>query len=186
MRDIYLLIIMLLAVICIAGYVWYFIDSVLNSLPGRVGYVGSSVKACGPALLAVIKKYIPDTSKVDLVEPGAGLSHPARFLAQEYTWKSVTAIDLSAILLLLARILDSGKGVHITYVWRNVFNVTYPKNSCVYCYLRTPILDKLYADGLLKGCLVICLTFHITDVQPTETVTIDGWQKRLLIYDFRA
>ena len=184
MKDIFLIIILLVLIIFLIGYIWYLVDTILNSLPNRVGYVGSNLNDCGEPLKKIIEKYIPNTSKISLIEPGAGLGNVARYLGATFAWKDITATDLSAILLILASFLNRNK-THIRFVWKNIFTYQYPKNACIYCYLRSHLLDKLYAQGSLKGNLVICLTFPLTDIKPTEIVPIHGWQKQFLVYDFR-
>ncbi len=182
-----ILLILVATVIALAFviYIWFCIDTALSRQPGRVGYTGSGASVCGPALRQVIQTYIPDTKKVTLVEPGAGFAHIACFLAKQYEWKEVVALEISPFSHLTGRFLNLFRRAPVQFVQGNVFGYPYPKGSFVYSYLSTPIIGKLYADGSLNGCLVASLTFAIPGVTPNQELSVPGWQKRILVYDFR-
>jgi SAM-dependent methyltransferase len=168
-----------------SGFIWYMVESVLNSGAHRIGYVSSNLAECKPILAGIIKKYIPTTSKVTYIEPGCGLGHLTRWAAKEYPWKEVVGIDLRYSLLFLARVLAIGTGSKVRFVRKNVFNYTCPPGSLIYSYLYVPILKKLHADGKLAGCLVVSLTFEIPGITPTEKIPLKGWQGCMYVYDFR-
>jgi hypothetical protein len=177
---------LLIFIIVTLTFIVFCIESMLNSLPNRVGYVSSQTDKCLPILKNIIAKYVPDTSKIEYVEPGAGLAHIARHMAQDYTWKGVTAIDLNLSLTIGGWILSRLYKAPVHFVHQNIFRAIYPKNALLYCYLTSPILDQLYQKGKFEGCLVVALTFTISTVTPTEEIPLDGWQKNMRVYDFRT
>ena len=185
MKLITLIIILVVIIIFTLGYILYCLESMMNSLPFRVGYVSSNLTDCLPILDDIIQHYIPKTAATSFIEPGAGLSHVAHW-AKKYQWKHITAIDLNLSLILLARLLDLKRGGGVQYVRKNIFAYSYPKNSLLYCYLREPILERMHQEGHFNGCLVVSLTFAIPNVIPTETKPLPGWQKRMYVYDFRT
>ncbi|CAN5138985.1 hypothetical protein BH11PAT4_BH11PAT4_2090 [soil metagenome] len=168
------------------GFIWFMVESVLNSGTHRIGYVSTNLRECRPVLASIIKKYVPDTSSVSYIEPGCGLGHLTRWAAREYTWKEVVGIDLRYSLLFAARLLAVGVRHKATFVRKNVFDYTYPKGALIYNYLYTPILTKLHDEGKLAGCLVVSLTFEIPGVTATEKIPLQGWQGCMYVYDFRT
>lgn len=166
-------------------FIWYCTESILNSLPGRVGYVSSNVRLCLPILDDIITKYIANPSKIALIEPGAGLGHIGRALAKKYKWKQSVAIELNFTLIWLGKFLNLRTRSPLQFQRQNMFDYHYPKGSFIYCYLTTPILDKLHTQGKFKGCFVVCLSFSIPRVLPVQELKIANWQKKILVYDFR-
>jgi len=184
-KTLFLILSLLLAIVVTIGYIWFCIESMLNSLPYRIGYVSSNLDQCIPILEEIISRYVKRPQKTAFIEPGAGLAHLSHWAKDHYAWKCITAIELNLSLLFLARLLDLKRGKGVRYVRTNLLQFTYPKGSFVYCYLYEPILQRLYTEGRLDGCLVVSLTFAIPDVKPTEEIAVPGWQKRMLVYDFR-
>ena len=185
MRDIAIVIVGVVLLGCICIYFWYIFDGILNQQKNRVLYVSSPVRRLLPILREIISKYIPDTSKVSLIEPGAGLAHMTRALTREFQWKDATAFDISCYSYFFSHFyrLLQPKGYVIKK--ENVLTAQYPKDACLYCYISTELITGLYESGKLDGTLVISLTFAIKKVEPTEIIPIKGYQKQVLIYDFR-
>jgi len=174
----------------VVGYVAYCWETYLNrSRPDRVVYYSSNLKEQGKVLEAIIKKYITArgeaTADYALVEPGAGFAHMARFLAQKYTWREIIAVEIGRVVLLIGRLLSLLRQDHITFIYADIFSYTVPQKSLVYCYLTSAIITRLYQEGKLNGQLVVCLTFTIEGVEPTEEIELKSWQKRIQVYDFR-
>ncbi len=174
-----------IALVAVILYIWHCVDVFLSSRPGRVLYVSSSVRHITPILADIILRLIPNSEKVAFIEPGAGIGNVARLMARRYRWKEVRAIDLSILLCFWAKLYAFVFRSPVTVVRGNIFDQTYPKGSLVYCYLTSPILDQLYAQKKLEGCLVVTLTFVIPGVKATEEHVLPNWQKCVYVYDFR-
>ncbi|HSI20759.1 MAG TPA: class I SAM-dependent methyltransferase [Verrucomicrobiae bacterium] len=175
----------LVAVLAVALYVWHCVDVFLSSRPGRVLYVSSSVGQVAPVLDDIIARYIPKTEKVLFIEPGAGIGNVARLMARRYRWKEVQAIDISVLLCFWAKAYALAFRSPLKVFRGNIFNQNYPKGSLVYCYLTSPILERLHKEKKLEGTLVVTLTFAIPGVQATEECSLTNWQGQVYVYDFR-
>jgi SAM-dependent methyltransferase len=161
-------------------------ESVLNNRPLRIGYVSSNHAVVIPILKQVVERYISKPASVRFVEPGCGLAHISRIIAKTHDWKEVVALDIRHTLVFLARICNLFSKAPVTYHRLNVFDYDYEMGDCIYCYLSTQILDKLYKEGKFSGKLVVCLSFAISDAKPTETIPVSNWQKQVYVYDFRS
>ena len=177
---------LILSLLFIAYYIWLLIDSVTNHRRNRIVYVSSPLKTLEPYLETIVKDYVPDPSKVRVVEAGAGHAYISRFLATHYPWKEVVAVDISATRLLLARLCNIRQRASLSYVQANVFKFPYKPGDLIYCYLSPEIMQGLFEQKKLAGCLVLSLSFAIPNVEATEELPLPNWQKRLFVYDFRG
>ncbi len=126
-----------------------------------------------------------DTPNYHFVELGCGMAKVSRYINTKYQWKDVVGVEGELVVLTFARLRNFISKKKIRLVRANLFKIAIPEKSVVYCYLTTPMMDKLYKDGRLFGKLVISLSFQITGIQPTEKLTIIGFQQRVLVYDLR-
>jgi len=177
-----------LLLICFGAIVLYlafFVETLLMQLPGRVLYHASDLGEQGATLEKIVTKYITTPEKYVLVEPGAGLGKVAEYLSKAFTWKEVVAVEMAPVIFTVAHVRKWFHPMAVRFVRKNIFDYTFPKPACIYCYLTTPIIDELYKKEAFKQALVITLTFPLTGVQPTETIALKGWQGKIFIYDFR-
>lgn len=153
----------------------------------HIGYLPTNLNTVGPILVDVIKKYIKDDIKsYNLVEPGAGMGNVAHLLAQKFTFKKVIAVEDEQGLLMVARFRQRFfRQTKIDFIKSNVLDYQILEKSVVYCYLLSEIITKMYEKGLFKDKLAITLTFPIKGVEPTETIDVGGFAKKVLVYDFR-
>jgi hypothetical protein len=171
--------------ILLAMYARFVVDSARNRQEGRAVYMGSSLKQVGPLLEQIIAKYVPDTAQVSFIEPGAGLGYIARFVARRFAWRQVVAIEITLSIYLLSRLWNAVTRARVTTVRGDVLQYMPPRGAVVYSYLTTAIISRLFREGKLKGCLFISLTFEIEGARPVEVFALQGWQKQVLVYDFR-
>lgn len=186
MQTVLLTLVFTTSLLLATAYIWYITESILNSRPLRIGYVPSNPQATTPILKQVIVRYIPKTTSVRFIEAGCGLAQVSQVMAKTYTWKEVVAIDIRYTLMLLARLRNLFPKAPVTYLRRNLFDYHFGTGNCIYCYLSTQILGKLYAEGKLTGNLVVSLSFAIPGAKPTEAIQVPNWQKRMYVYDFRS
>lgn len=125
------------------------------------------------------------TADYHFVELGCGMAKVSRYVNTKYTWKDVVGVEGELVVLTFARLRNFIAKKKIRLVRANLFKIDIPKKSVVYCYLTTPMMDKLYKDGRLFGKLVISLSFQITGVQATEKFSVMGFQQKVLVYDLR-
>jgi hypothetical protein len=182
---IFLIVVLFLTLLLLGGYVAFVIECFLNRRPDRIIYHGSDLTEQGRLLSKIMKKYVPDTSTYFFIEPGAGLGKVAEYMGREFPWKEVIAIEIGPVILFLARLRAWLRRSQVQFIREDIFTFTFPQPAVVYCYLTTPLLDKLYAQQKLQGRLVISLTFPLSVVEPTETISVKGWQKQILVYDLR-
>lgn len=175
-----------LVVILVIGYLWFCADNLLNMRSFKIGYTGSDLHLCLPALRRVIEKYDIHPSTSVFVEAGAGFARLSRTMAKEYKWKDMIAIEIRWLTLAVARFLNLRQRAPIHFLRRNALTFRYPTGSFIYSYLSTALLERLYLENKLAGCFVVSLTFSIPGVTPTEEIRLQGWQQHMWVYDFRA
>lgn len=155
----------------------------------HIGYVPTNLKTVGPVLQDILQKYVLDqnqqTSEYHLVEPGAGLATVSKFLAKKYTWKNILAIEDEGSVLAIAKWQVKLSGLPIEFAKENVLTAKFERPAVVYSYLLPDIIDKMRTNGQFKNCLLISLTFPLSEIVPTEKYTISSIQKQVLVYDFR-
>ena len=184
-----LLAIQLIVFLALSLWVWLIVETMWMNAPGRVLYYGSNIKEQGKVLEEIIQKYILDkkqkTEDYELVEPGAGLALVADYLAKKYAWKKVIGLELGTFIWTMGKIRGFFRHSQVELKKVDLFNYDYPNPAVLYSYLFPSLMDRLYAEGTLKGKLVISLTFPISSIEPTEEFQLKSWQKRILVYDFR-
>jgi hypothetical protein len=169
----------------LGAYLWFCIETVRNMRPGRVIYLGTNLKEVAPVLQEIIKEYVPNTREVHAAEYGAGFGYVARWLARQYPWKAVSALEINLSTHLISRLWNRLCRVPVRAVRTDVLASQPPRGSLIYSYLSTEITTRLYEEGRLDGCLFVSLTFLITGVAPTKEYPLKGWQRRVLVYDLR-
>lgn len=174
------LLVLAFGVIYIA-FIWEHIQNVRN--PNRILYHASATSVLEPLFQGVMKRYQVDPS-YHFVELGAGMATVALMAAHLQKWQSVRAVEVGPVVRLLGR-LRSGFSRRITWVAADILSYQNPQPSLIYCYLSTNLLNKLHQNGQLTGQLVLCLSFEIQGVEPTEVIELPNWQSPLRVYDFR-
>ena len=164
---------------------WFISHTIASTRKGRIIFVRSRLKIIETPLTDVIQRYVQDPAQVAFIEPGSGLAHISRRMGRIFPWKETQAIEISGGLVLATRLINFCAQTPMRVIKANLFSVDYPKPAVVYSYLSTEIIDRLYREQKLKGCLFISLTFTLTDITPTETIALSNWQKQLFVYDFR-
>jgi hypothetical protein len=185
-----ILFLIILCAVVVSG-VWYLWESHQFHGEGRVWYVGSSVSEVLPVLDEIIVRYVLEkgesTDEYSFIEPGAGLALISGAAARKYSWKSVEAIELGGFIRTLGKLRLGLRGLFhkVTFYGADIFFYEMPTKAVVYCYLLTSLLDRMHREGKLKNKLVVCLTFPLTDVKPSEVFPIANWQGQVYVYDFR-
>ena len=186
LRVILALIWLLVAIFLVLVTIFLFKYMIHVNSKDHIGYLPTMLSATGEKLTEVIKKYVGDqTSKYNLVEPGAGLGNVSYYLSLQFKWKQVLAIEDEIGTILVAKLKGLFRQKTVTFVKANIFEYDFPTHNVIYCYLLSEMIDKLYSQGKLRGSLVISLTFPLTDIKPTETFELAGFQKHMFLYDFR-
>lgn len=171
--------------ILVIGYIAFCADNLLNLRSYRVGYTGSDLHLCLPILKKIIERYDLNPRTMTFIEPGAGFAGMTRYIAKQYTWKDLIAIELRPFTMLIARLANLKQRAPIQFLRRDVMRFRFPKNSFIYSYLSTPMIERLYLEGKFDGCFVVSLTFAIPGVKSTEEIRIPSWQQRIWVYDLR-
>ncbi len=174
----------ILILIC-ALYLWHSVDFMLSKGPNRVVNTNSNLKTCLPIIRDIIKRYNISPNTTTYLEPGAGYGLIGQALSQEFYWKNPTALEISSSTYTVGFIINKISHSRIHYIHENIFEYSFPKNAFIYCYISTAMINRLYQEGKFDTSLVISLTFEISNIKPTERIAIPGWQKQILVYDFR-
>lgn len=182
------LIISLILLVIIFFYLAYLVEHEINlHSKDRVIYYGSNISKEGALVADIINRYIgkENTHHYTLVEPGAGLGKMVVYLAKQFVWKDVQAVERSWIISTLGRMYCVWFRASVIWLRVNMFTTPFPKKAVMYCYLFPALMDRLYKEIRLAGRLVISLTFPIDGVEPTEKIEFPDWQSPLWVYDFR-
>ncbi len=176
--------------VVILWYLAFLFETQQSSKKDRVLYHGSNIKEQGKVVKKVLEKYVgeeQEIAKYTLYEPGAGMGIVAYYLAAAYKWKQVVAIEIGPAILVAGKIrfMLARTKTAVTWVYADLFKVDYAPPGVVYCYLFPQLITKLYTEKKLDNCLVLSLTFAIEGLEPTETIELTSWQKRMYVYDLR-
>ena len=174
--------------LAVAAGIFYLCESFAfrSGRAGRVVYMGSDLKFQSEALKKAVDEFVGSEARsYALVEPGAGIGHVSRFLLKAYPWKSATAIELRPTVFWLGKLFAWRRFAQLKYLRQDLFSYAYAPPSVIYCYLTSPIISRLYREGVFEGSVVICLTFAIEGVQAAKEYPLRGWQRVLRVYDFR-
>jgi hypothetical protein len=154
--------------------------------PYRAVLISTQTKYINPILTQILNDFIKNTNNKTFVEIGAGYSKVTLFMAKNYKWQKILAIEISLFLVYVMRLVNIFKKLPIQYVQANIFNYELPENAVIYSYMSRQIINKIYKQQQLKNCLFISLTFKLQDVTPTRVYDIKkGYQKKIYVYDFR-
>lgn len=152
----------------------------------RVVLVSSKTKYINQPFQDVINKYIDKTEETNFVELGSGYAEVTTMAAENYKWKSITAIEMDFFAVFVARFKNKFRKLPITFLKSDVFKCSIPQNAFIYCYLSGPVLKQLLHTGAFDSALVLSLSFLIDDRTPIMEYKITGFQKKLYVYDFRS
>jgi len=176
----------LLILIGTIAYLAFLGETMANFRTNRVLYHSSNLREQGEVLEKTIRRYAPDSEKYVLVDIGAGLARVSQYLKARLPWKDVEAVEIGPVIMAFAKIRFLFLKPAVRFVRQDIFSYDLPKPAVVYAYISEEILTNLYKQGRLDGCLVLCLTFKINGLEPTEEIPLKSWQKRILVYDLRA
>lgn len=151
----------------------------------RVVLVSSKVNQIKYPFLNAIDKYVANPQDLHFVEIGAGYAKISELAASDFSWKSVLAVEIDALIVFWNRLKKRFNKSAITYVKSDIFEYMIPQNSVVYCYMSVPVVNRLYNEKAFDGCLLLSLSFAIKDLEPIDEYMIKGFQKKLYVYDFR-
>lgn len=151
----------------------------------RVVLVSSNIGHVEEPFLSAIRKYVPKTEDMNFVEIGAGYAKITAIATRSFPWKAIIAVELDFFAVFVCRLKNKFKKLPITFVKANVFDYAIPAKSIVYSYMSVPVMNRLLKSGVFDSCLVLSLTFAFDGVEPIAEYKIKGFQKRLLVYDFR-
>ena len=151
-----------------------------------VGYLPTFLDQVGLKLEKVIENYVSNTKEITIIEPGAGFANVAYYLSQKFTWKEVIGLENEIGTLLIGKFKQIFRKKGVRLIKADIYKYEYPENSVIYCYLLNNMLDEMHRLGKFKNTLVISLSFSLSDIEPTEVIEINGFQKKLIVYDFRV
>lgn len=153
----------------------------------RVGFIPTKLKSIIKPLDDIIQKNIGSKNQhsYHFYELGCGTGHVLRHVAKKYNFKKNIGIELNQIWLLICKILNS-KNDNIKAIKTDVIEYNYMRPAVFYAYLKPSILEKVYQSGGFDKSLVILLTFAIPNIKPKETISLEGPQHRIHVYDFRS
>lgn len=165
----------------------YFMYNELTNIArkDRAVLISTGMKKLTPSFQKIIKNFVPNTSKVDFIEIGAGYSKVARMAAKSFNWKSVVALEVDWFPMLFAKLKNRLNKLPITFIEGDIFDYEAPKSGVIYSYMTNEILNNLHKDHFFDGTLLISLTFGLKDEEPVYLEEIGGFQKRIIVYDFR-
>jgi hypothetical protein len=157
--------------------------------PYKVFLVTTRLKGVGGVLSNIVQKYKKDSNH--FIELGSGRAEVANYIAKNLASKNIHFTTIEAVegdwfTHQIARFFSLFRKVkQVTYLNLDIFKYQPPNNSLLYCYLFPRLLNRLYSRDYFKGHVLISLTFEIDGVQPTEVFTVENFQKRIYVYDFR-
>ena len=151
----------------------------------RVVLISSRTKYVEKVFLAVINKYVTEPHEMNFIEVGAGYAKITKIAALNFKWKSITAVEIDALVVFWIKLKNFFQKLPVTYISSDIFKYKIPKESVVYCYMSVAVLNALYKASAFDGSLLLSLSFGIEGVEPTAEYKVKGFQKRLYVYDFR-
>lgn len=168
------------------GTIVYFKDVRESLKPGRTVYASSNLSKIKQPLKEVIDKYLSDqTKEYEFLEIGAGMAYVADFFAREYKWKKVEAVEVLPSIFFLAKLRLKIKRSKVRIIKKDILEVSPDKPAFIYSYLFSELIEEYFKKGYLEDCVLVSLTFPLKTFEPTETIEISNWQKRLYVYDLR-
>lgn len=173
-------------VILLAVGAWVASQAAYIFFRNRAPYVASQLRPLARPLTDILLAYVPRPSHVAWYELGGGRALVTQFVTKHFAFHTVRVIELNWLLVMLLKLSIRLRKKTIDIIHGDVLDQTYRPNSVLYCYLFDELLESLYKAGKFNDQLVISLSFPIPNVQPTQTTTIKGMQKRLYVYDFRT
>ena len=177
------IIILSIILLFIAYYLFRLLWSIAH--PKHAVLISTNTKHVKKLFLKVINDYVPDTKKTTFLEIGAGYAKRTRIAAYDYSWKSIVALELKWSVVTFIKLRNIFHKYPIHFLAKDIFKYEISQNSVVYSYMTTSIINKLYEMNKFNGCLVISLSFMINGLTPTAAFKVDGFQKKLYVYDFR-
>lgn len=153
----------------------------------RIGYLPTISPKILNTILDIPKKYYSEkkSQELNFVELGSGLANVTTAISKNKTFGQNYAVEVDFVWHYLAKFMAFLGRAKINFVHKNVFKYTSPKDSVIYCYLGSSIIQRLYEEGFFKGNIMVSTTFWLKDVEPTETIKLGGFYGRVFVYDFR-
>ena len=81
--------------------------------PYRVVLISTQTKYITPILTQIINDFIKNTNNENFVEIGSGYSKVTRYMAKNYKWHKMIAIEINLLLVYAMRILNIFKKLPI-------------------------------------------------------------------------
>ncbi len=103
----------------------------------------------------IIDKYNLETNKLNFIEIGAGDCNVISKISDQYTWKSLIAleVELFAFLWGKLRLFITNKNHLITLKRVDCIDYNYEENSLIYCYMGREIMKTMYITHLSQPTL---------------------------------
>jgi tRNA G46 methylase TrmB len=98
--------------------------------PYRVVLISTQTKYITPILTQIINDFIKNTNNENFVEIGSGYSKVTRYMAKNYKWHKMIAIEINILLVYAMRILNIFKKLPIQYVQANIFKLQTARKCC--------------------------------------------------------
>lgn len=156
-----------------------------NASQDKIGFLPSLSGKLNQELTNIFYNHLKDPSKYSFVELGAGVANIAGYIAKQFDFKEVIAVELDPFVIFFGKLLNNFSPKPITFIRKNLFDYEIPKKSVLYCYLGTNIMERLYKEGRFDGHLVISTTFFLKHVEPDEVIKMKNFYMQMYVYDFR-
>lgn len=151
----------------------------------RAVLVSTRTKHVFPVLSQILNQYESELKDMQFIEIGAGYARVTAFMARQNRFKQLTALEINFFVVQYCRILFAFQKLPVRFIRKNILEYSIPKPSFVYSYMSSYILQKLYENKQFEGCILVSLTFPIKGATPAYEYPIQGFQKRIYVYDFR-
>lgn len=186
----FLLLIILIFILCFYSFFCLF-QIYLFIRKDTIPFLSTSSREVNQNLKKIFSKYLdaePDTQKPAFVELGCGLANILGWVKKNQSsyFREFIGVDIDYSIIACAKLWNFLKRQKVSLKRHNIFEYDIPKNSVLYCYLGTNIMDMLYKQGKLKGFLVISTTFAITEAEADQKFKLSNFYNSLYVYDFRS
>lgn len=153
--------------------------------PNRAVLISTRTKQVYPVLEQILNQYESELKNLQFIEIGAGYARVTAFMAKQKKFKQLTALEINFFVIQYCRMVFALQKLPVRFIRKNILDYKMPKPSFVYSYMSSNILQKLYENKQLEDCILVSLTFAIKGATPSHEYPIQGFQKRIYVYDFR-
>jgi hypothetical protein len=178
-------ILLIFIVVLLAYFVFITMQLYYSVGAKRAPFVPTTLKVVALPLIQVLEGRVSRPQKTIFYELGAGRASISKLVGKHFDLKQIIAIEINPILVFINTVEQWIFRNNITLLRKDLLEYKYEKGSVLYCYLFPALLQKLFDAGAFEGQLVVCLTFPIKNLTPTQSIPLSNYQKQLFVYDLR-